>query len=89
MAGQSDTGTSCVACGWTKLKQKQCHYSSHIKLFYGASQRGVWSIGSDVILKDRPDEGSKAKIEAKTLDFLAKATTATNINIPAPKQIRD
>ena len=89
MAAQSDTGTGCIACGWTTSKQKQCHYSSHVKLFYGASQRGVWSIGSDVILKDRPDEGSKAKIEAKTLDFLAKATTATNINIPAPKQIRD
>jgi aminoglycoside phosphotransferase (APT) family kinase protein len=61
-----------------------------VKLFYGASQRGVWSIGSDVILKDRPDEGAKARIEAKTLEFLAEATaTDTNINIPTPKLIRD
>lgn len=31
---------------------------------YGAFKRGVWSIGSDVILKDRPDEGPKAKIKS-------------------------
>ena len=90
MAAQSDTDSSCIACGWTTSKQNQCHYSSHVKLFYGASQRGVWSIGSDVILKDRPDEGAKARIEAKTLEFLAEATAAnTNINIPSPKLIRD
>jgi hypothetical protein len=81
MAEQSDTDDSgCVACGWTALKRKRCHYESHVKLFYGASQRGVWSIGTDVILKDRPDEGSKAKIEAKTLDFLANSTA----EIPVP-----
>ncbi|QKX64068.1 uncharacterized protein TRUGW13939_11241 [Talaromyces rugulosus] len=86
MVEQSDTDDSgCVACGWTALKRKRCHYESHVKLFYGASQRGVWSIGTDIILKDRPDEGSKAKIEAKTLDFLAKSTA----EIPAPKHIRD
>ncbi|CRG83008.1 hypothetical protein PISL3812_00356 [Talaromyces islandicus] len=91
MAEQSDTDDpGCVACGWTALKEKRCHYSSHVKLFYGASDRGVWSIGSDVILKERPDEGPKAKIEAKTLGFLAKATAAdTSIKIPAPKHIRD
>ncbi|KAJ5361169.1 kinase-like domain-containing protein [Penicillium brevicompactum] len=89
MAEQSDTDSGCIACGWTAFKQDRCHYSSHVKLFYGASQRGVWSIGSDVILKDRPDEGPKAKIEAKTLDFLAKSTAGTNIEIPAPKHIRD
>ncbi|GAB1208491.1 hypothetical protein APSETT445_007242 [Aspergillus pseudonomiae] len=42
-----------------------------------------------IILKYRPDEGPKAKIEAKTLDFLAKSTTGTNIEIPAPRHIRD
>lgn len=90
MAEPSDTDDGCIACGWTIFKQNRCHYSSHVKLFYGASQRGVWSIGSDVILKDRPDEGAKARIEAKTLEFLAGATAAdTNINIPFPKLIRD
>lgn len=74
----------CIACGWTLNKQKQCHYNSHLKLFYGASTRGVWSIGSDVILKDRPDEGPKAKIEVKTLNYLA-----TYTDIPVPKVLRD
>ncbi|KAJ5165116.1 uncharacterized protein N7500_006946 [Penicillium coprophilum] len=82
MAEQSDTG--CIACGWTVEKQTKCHYSSHLKLFYGASKRGVWSIGSDVILKDRPDEGPKAKVEVKTLNYL---TTYTDI--PVPKVLRD
>lgn len=74
----------CIACGWTLDKQKRCHYASHLKLFYGASTRGVWSVGSDVILKDRPDEGPKAKIEVKTLKHLAAHT-----DIPVPKVLRD
>lgn len=89
MAEQSDTESGCIACGWTAFLEKRCHYRSHVKLFYGASDRGVWSIGSDVILKDRPDEGRKAKIEARTLDFLAKSTAGTDIHIPVPKQLRD
>lgn len=75
---------SCIACGWTLDKEKRCHYTSHLKLFYGASTRGVWSIGSDVILKDRPDEGPKAKIEVKTLKYLT-----THTDIPVPKVLRD
>jgi aminoglycoside phosphotransferase (APT) family kinase protein len=82
MGELSDKG--CIACGWTLDKQKRCHYSSHLKLFYGAFKRGVWSIGSDVILKDRPDEGPKAKIEVKTLNHLA-----TYTDIPVPKVLRD
>lgn len=77
-------GQGCIACGWTLDKQKRCHYASHLKLFYGASTRGVWSVGSDVILKDRPDEGPKAKIEVKTLKHLA-----THTDIPVPKVLRD
>ncbi|KAJ5404008.1 hypothetical protein N7509_003879 [Penicillium cosmopolitanum] len=54
------------------------------EIFYGASTRGVWSIGSDVILKDRPDEGPKARVEVKTLNYLA-----THTDIPIPKVLRD
>lgn len=79
---QPDKG--CIACGWTLDQEKRCHYTSHLKLFYGASKRGVWSIGSDVILKDRPDEGPKARVEVKTLNYLA-----TYTDIPVPKVIRD
>ena len=74
----------CIACGWTLDKEKRCHYTSHLKLFYGASTRGVWSIGSDVILKDRPDEGPKSKVEVKTLNHLA-----TYTDVPVPKVLRD
>jgi hypothetical protein len=74
---------ACIACGWTPEQQDQCFYSSHVKLFYGASKRGVWSIGTDVILKERPDEGPKT--ETNTLNHLA----TTYPNIPAPKVLRD
>ena len=68
----------CTACEWTAERQDQCFYTSHVKLVYGASRRGVWSIGSDVILKERPDEGPRN--EVKTLQYL------TNYpNIPVPK----
>ncbi|KAJ5100440.1 hypothetical protein N7456_006492 [Penicillium angulare] len=74
----------CDTCGWTLDKKSKCDYTSHLKLFYGASTRGVWSIGSDVILKDRPDEGPKAKVEVNTLRYLEAHT-----NIPVPKVLRD
>ncbi|KAL2871673.1 aminoglycoside phosphotransferase family protein [Aspergillus lucknowensis] len=38
----------------------------------------------NVILKDRPDEGPKAKVEVKTLDYIA-----THTNIPVSRVIRD
>jgi hypothetical protein len=74
----------CVACGWTSERQERCSYSSHVKRFYGADRRGTWSIGSDVILKERPDEGPKT--EDTTLAYLA---SIPNVNIPAPKVLRD
>ncbi|KAJ6189814.1 kinase-like protein [Penicillium mononematosum] len=72
----------CTACGWSTEKQKRCHYPSHIKLFYGASQRGVWAIGSDVILKDRPN--GPPKTEVKTIEYLAHHT-----EIPVPTVLRE
>ncbi|KAJ5938882.1 hypothetical protein N7466_002016 [Penicillium verhagenii] len=84
MAKLPEKHEGCVACGWTAKQQNDCHYESHVKLFYGASKLGVWSIGSDAILKDRPDEGPKAKVEVKTLNYLAE-----NTDIPVPKVLRD
>jgi hypothetical protein len=78
----AEPSKSCTACGWTIEQQEQCSYSSHIKLFYGASKRGVWSIGSDTILKERPDEGPRN--ETKTLRFLANYPA-----IPVPKVLHD
>lgn len=78
---ESPINSECTACGWSTEKQKRCHYSSHVKLFYGASQRGVWAIGSDVILKDRP---TPLKTEVKTIEYLAHHT-----EIPVPTILRD
>ncbi|KAB8254095.1 kinase-like domain-containing protein [Aspergillus pseudonomiae] len=56
---EEDPAKGCVACGWTLEQQEQYCYSSHVKLFYGASRRGVWSIGAQ-------------KKEVKTLDHILK-----------------
>lgn len=53
-----------------------------MKLFRGASLRGVWSIGSDVILKDLPEQGPKT--ELITLKYLG-----SHPSIPAPTILRD
>ncbi|KAL4907194.1 hypothetical protein BDW74DRAFT_189729 [Aspergillus multicolor] len=64
----TESSAPCVACSWTPALQNDCLYTSHVKLFYAASRRGVWSVGSDVVLKERPDEGPKT--EVTTLKFL-------------------
>lgn len=47
------SSTPCSACSWTTERQKGCRYESHVKLFNGCSDRGVWSLGSQLILKER------------------------------------
>ena len=79
---EEPSGKGCIACGWTSDKQKRFCYSSHVKLIYGAHNRGVWSIGSDSILKERPNKGPN--IVVKTLKYLA-----NHINIPVPKALHD
>ncbi|KAL3475914.1 kinase-like domain-containing protein [Aspergillus californicus] len=81
-SNMAESSKGCIACGWTLDQQEQCSYSSHVKLFYGASRRGVWSIGSDVIMKDHPDGGPKT--EVKTLNYLANYPS-----IPVPKILYD
>ncbi|KAF1912127.1 kinase-like domain-containing protein [Ampelomyces quisqualis] len=51
---ENNSPSACSACGWTSQKQRCCHYASTVKLFYGADARGVWYIGTDFVLKERP-----------------------------------
>lgn len=43
----------CAACSWTTERQQHFRYERYVKLFYEAGDRGVWSLGSKLILKDR------------------------------------
>ncbi|RAH47809.1 kinase-like protein [Aspergillus brunneoviolaceus CBS 621.78] len=43
----------CSACNFSPERQRCCDYESDVKIFYEASDRGVWALGSDLILKDR------------------------------------
>ncbi|KJZ74559.1 hypothetical protein HIM_06155 [Hirsutella minnesotensis 3608] len=42
----------CAACSWTRKRRESCRYPSHIKLFYECSDRGVWAIGSNLVIKE-------------------------------------
>ncbi|PYH99821.1 kinase-like protein [Aspergillus ellipticus CBS 707.79] len=72
----------CSACSWTLERQDNCCYESHVKLFYGVSDRGVWSLGSHLILKER--QNTPPNFEASNIRLLEKATS-----IPIPTIIED
>lgn len=72
----------CSACSWTPERQAGCRYNSHVKLFYGVSDRGLWSLGFNLILKERSDEPSN--FEAANARFLKEKTS-----IPLPTIVED
>lgn len=74
--------TQCSACTWSAEKQSHCSYKSNVSLFYSASDRGVWSLGSQFILKERSTE--PPSFETANLEFLS-----SNTKIPIPKVIKE
>ncbi|KAF2822649.1 kinase-like protein, partial [Ophiobolus disseminans] len=72
----------CPACSWTTWDRLHCCYTSHIKLIYTASDRGVWSLGPKYIFKERP--ASPPTFEPQNLRFIAENTT-----MPIPTLITD
>lgn len=72
----------CEACSWTAECQNSCRYNSHVKTFYGISDRGVWSLGSQFILKER--SSTPPNFEAKNIQFLKEKTS-----IPVPTIVKD
>ncbi|KAL4947283.1 kinase-like domain-containing protein [Aspergillus filifer] len=71
------SSTPCSACTWTADRQENCRYHSNVKLFYSMSDRGVWSLGSRYILKDRSIQ--PPNFETSNLRFLKEHTS-----IPIP-----
>ncbi|OOF91642.1 hypothetical protein ASPCADRAFT_9566 [Aspergillus carbonarius ITEM 5010] len=47
------TNSPCTACSWSPERERNCSYESDVKLFHASRNRGIWSIGSNLILKDR------------------------------------
>lgn len=72
----------CAACSWSTHRQESCRYKSHMKLFYGVSDRGVWSVGSKLVIKERSD--THPNFEARNARFLQGNTT-----IPVPDIIEE
>ena len=77
-----DSSTPCTACSWTPERQENCRYESHVKLFYGVSDRGVWSLGSNLILKERSNE--PPNFEVPSVRLLREKTS-----IPVPTIVED
>lgn len=77
-----DSENTCSACSWSPARQKTCYYNSHVKLFYGASTRGAWSLGSHLILKER--SADPPNFEAANIEFLESRTS-----IPIPKVVEE
>ncbi|KAH8696000.1 kinase-like domain-containing protein [Talaromyces proteolyticus] len=77
-----DITGSCSACSWSPERQENCRYESHVKLFYGVSDRGVWSLGSHLILKERSNK--PPNFEASNIRFLREKTS-----IPLPTVVED
>ncbi|KNG86672.1 hypothetical protein ANOM_005665 [Aspergillus nomiae NRRL 13137] len=77
-----DTEHICSACSWSPTRQEGCRYNSHVKLFYGVSNHGAWSLGSHLILKERTTE--PPNFESTNLQFLAERTS-----MPVPKLVKE
>lgn len=71
------SSTPCSACSWTPERQNHCSYKSRVKVFYEAGDRGVWSLGSKLVLKDRGP--SLATPEVPNIEFVREHTS-----IPVP-----
>ncbi|MCJ1368257.1 hypothetical protein MMC16_007399 [Acarospora aff. strigata] len=72
----------CSACGLTSELGDSCNYPSHVKLFYGASDRGAWALGSKFILKER--SAIPPNDEAVNINYIQQNTC-----IPVPKIVKD
>ncbi|PHH75247.1 hypothetical protein CDD80_2526 [Ophiocordyceps camponoti-rufipedis] len=72
----------CAACSWTEQRRESCRYCSHVKLFYEVSDRGVWAIGSRLIVKEMSD--SPPNYEAKNTQFIRDHTT-----VPVPETVQE
>lgn len=77
------TQNICSACSWSPFRQQACRYNSHVKLFYGVSTRGAWSLGSQFILKERTIDPPPT-FETRNIRFLQSTTT-----IPIPDVVQE
>ncbi|PLB49701.1 kinase-like protein [Aspergillus steynii IBT 23096] len=75
------SSSPCTACSWTSERQENCRYESHVKLFYEAGNRGVWSLGSNMILKDRGPGAPTREVENARF-------VEENTSIPVPTVVQ-
>jgi hypothetical protein len=47
----------CWFCGWTTLDQVSTSYISRIRYITSQNNRGIWALGSQLLIKDVPNDG--------------------------------
>ena len=70
----------CTACSWSAERQQRSLYNSHVQLFYSMGDRGAWSLGNRIILKER--DFAESNNEIVNCRFLSQSTT-----LPVPEII--
>ncbi|TGO83704.1 hypothetical protein BPOR_0604g00020 [Botrytis porri] len=76
----------CHNCGWKAKSQEHDYYFSHIKCTCHAS-RGIWTIGDNYILKERPVLGN-ARARHVGPDVSISKFLCENSTIPVAKDMR-
>ena len=77
--------STCPACGIETWKAEQMDYKSHINLNRVEEGTGIWSIGSDLVIKEKPhNHFEPAANEVPCMKFLQERST-----IPLPNIAKD
>ncbi|GAM88607.1 hypothetical protein ANO11243_066410 [Dothideomycetidae sp. 11243] len=71
------SNSPCSACSWSAERQLRTLYKSNVNIFDSASDRGVWSVWSRMILKERSN--AAPNFDARNSPFLGSLTS-----IPLP-----
>ncbi|MCJ1233687.1 hypothetical protein MMC14_001645 [Varicellaria rhodocarpa] len=70
----------CHSCGWKNEFEKYTWFEPTLKVIYGAGTRGVWTVGTKYILKERIIDDPNPHDGKAGLEFVCE-----NTKIPVPK----
>ncbi|OJJ67124.1 hypothetical protein ASPBRDRAFT_136536 [Aspergillus brasiliensis CBS 101740] len=73
---------ACIVCGWEPESPNACGCISQVKVFHQTGDIFLWSLGSEVVLKDR-GKGPPTD-EASIIQFVQEQTS-----IPVPKVLKN
>ncbi|EPE35657.1 Protein kinase-like (PK-like) [Glarea lozoyensis ATCC 20868] len=60
----------CWFCGWTSYNQRTSNYGPRIRFLQDRANTGMWALGSQLLLKDIPNDGHSPGSDFVTQQFL-------------------